>query len=103
MDHEIAYNEPSVSRTPGPVDPVTTYLICRNTLLRTGIGHLLSGSRFVMAEETVKDLSDLSTIVGQEPALVLLGESLTVDTCIDCDPRDAADRIPIRPSGHDGR
>lgn len=53
MDHDIAYSTQSSSPSQ-PIPPcVATYLICQNTLLRTGISRILHGSRFEMAEGPV--------------------------------------------------
>jgi two-component system, NarL family, nitrate/nitrite response regulator NarL len=50
--------------------------------LRAGSGHMLSGSRFVLAANDVDDPSIISSIAGPEPALVLLCESLPIDARI---------------------
>jgi two-component system, NarL family, nitrate/nitrite response regulator NarL len=82
MDHDIACTEQPLPRARVPFNPVTTYLVCRNALLRIGIGHVLSGSRFALAGASLNDLSDLPAVAGPEPALVLLCESLDPDTCV---------------------
>jgi two-component system, NarL family, nitrate/nitrite response regulator NarL len=51
MDHDIGYKARPFSLTQDASNPVTTVVICENTLLRTGISHLLSGTRFVVTSE----------------------------------------------------
>jgi two-component system, NarL family, nitrate/nitrite response regulator NarL len=54
-----------------PVEQVTTLLICRNGLLRAGIGHLLAGTRFALAEAASDIVGSLSPRTDTEPALIL--------------------------------
>jgi two-component system, NarL family, nitrate/nitrite response regulator NarL len=55
-----------------PVEQVTTMLICRNGLLRAGIGHLLAGTRFVLAEGASDIAGRLPPRADTEPALILI-------------------------------
>jgi two-component system nitrate/nitrite response regulator NarL len=38
---------------------VTTVLVCQNNLIRSGISHILSGTRFVLSDETLEQRSEL--------------------------------------------
>ena len=76
MDHEIAYEARTHPLVHAPFDHVTTFLICRNTLLRTGISHILADTPFAVAAETFDDLSAFPAIVDETPVLILLCESL---------------------------
>ena len=69
MDHDLADRAEPSTLAQHAHPPVATYLICQNTLLRTGVSRILEGTRFAMA----KDRSG-----GHEvPDLVLLCESLS--------------------------
>ena len=60
-----------------PCDHLTTFLVCRNTLLRTGISHILADTRFVVAAEAFDDWCALPAIADETPVLTLLCESLS--------------------------
>src|ERR671913_2497753 len=51
---------------------VATALICDNSLLHSGLQHILSGTRFVVPDEWATTGSRLGSEKAQEPALVLL-------------------------------
>jgi two-component system, NarL family, nitrate/nitrite response regulator NarL len=58
---------------------ITTLLICRNTVLHTGLRHILSDTQFALADDVFEPTSDISAFAGSEPVLVLLCESLSPD------------------------
>jgi two-component system nitrate/nitrite response regulator NarL len=69
MDHDLAYMSQPSTLAQHAQPCVTTYLICQNTLLRTGICRILEGTRFAVAEDKFG---------GHEmPDLVLLCDSLS--------------------------
>ncbi|MBQ0821882.1 response regulator transcription factor [Microvirga sp. HBU67558] len=68
QSHSIAYN--AVPRT-------TTLLICRNTVLRTGLRLILSNTPFALTDHVVDLTSDISIFAGSDRVLILLGESLS--------------------------
>jgi two-component system nitrate/nitrite response regulator NarL len=73
-----------VRMQPQPVAPstfphVTTLLICRNTVLHAGLRHILSDTQFALADDLLEPTSDVSTIAGGEPVLILLCESLSLN------------------------
>ena len=76
MDQELAYEMPICPFAHAPFDHVTTFLICRNILLRTGISQILADTPFVVAE-AFDDLSAFPAIVDETPVLILLCESLS--------------------------
>ena len=76
MDQELAYEMPICPFAHAPFDHVTTFMICRNILLRTGISQILADTPFVVAE-AFDDLSAFPAIVDETPVLILLCESLS--------------------------
>jgi two-component system nitrate/nitrite response regulator NarL len=79
MDQELIYRTQIQPLARDPLPPVTTHLICRNILLRTGIGQILSGSRFILMDKTFDDLSEPVVLLERTPALILLCESLPLE------------------------
>jgi two-component system nitrate/nitrite response regulator NarL len=77
MDQKIIYETQIRPLVHAPFDHVTTFLICRNALLRTGISHILADTLFVVAAETFDDLSACPATVNETPVLILLCESLS--------------------------
>jgi two-component system nitrate/nitrite response regulator NarL len=71
MGHNVVYKEQILPIAQDPFQNITTVLICQNVLLRTGISHILSGTRFDIAEQT-SDLSSLSTFPEGVPVLFLI-------------------------------
>jgi two-component system, NarL family, nitrate/nitrite response regulator NarL len=78
MDHSIVYKEQAPPAAHDLFHPVTTALICQNTLLRKGIGHILSGTRFVLSEDVCEDASDLP-VFSTAPDLFLICENRRSD------------------------
>jgi two-component system nitrate/nitrite response regulator NarL len=58
MNHDVVYNEQILSIAQNASSYVTTVLVCQNTLIRSGISHLLSGTHFVVSDETFDHLSE---------------------------------------------
>ena len=75
MDREVTYEMQIRPLAHAPSDHVTTFLICHNILLRSGISHILADTQFVVAE-AFDDLSAFPAIVDETPVLILLCESL---------------------------
>jgi two-component system, NarL family, nitrate/nitrite response regulator NarL len=59
MNHEVIYLEQILPLAQNASSYVTTVLVCQNTLVRSGISHLLSGTRFVISDETLDLPSEL--------------------------------------------
>ena len=59
MNHDVIYIEQIRPPAQKASSSVTTVLIGQNTLVRSGISHLLSGTHFVIAEETLDPPSEL--------------------------------------------
>ncbi len=59
MNHEVIYNEQILPLAQKASSYVTTALVCRNTLMRNGISHILAGTNFVIPEETCEHPSHL--------------------------------------------
>jgi len=76
MDQGVTYEMPIRPLAHAPFDHVRTFLICRNTLLRTGISQILADTPFVVAE-AFDDLSGFPAIVDETPVLILLCENLS--------------------------
>jgi two-component system nitrate/nitrite response regulator NarL len=77
MDHEVACEAQIHPLAHAPLEHVTTFLICRNTLLRTGISHILADTPFVVADEAFDDLFMFPAIIDEMPVLILLCDSLS--------------------------
>jgi two-component system nitrate/nitrite response regulator NarL len=58
---------------------ITTLLICRNTVLHTGLRHILSDTQFALADDVFEPTSDDLAFAGSEPVLILLCESLSLN------------------------
>ncbi|WP_183452240.1 LuxR C-terminal-related transcriptional regulator [Microvirga lupini] len=71
MGHNIVYKEQILPIAQDPFQNITTVLICQNILLRTGISHILSGTRFEIAEETGAPAT-LSALPEGVPVLFLI-------------------------------
>jgi two-component system, NarL family, nitrate/nitrite response regulator NarL len=83
MDHDIVYKEQIVRTARDTFPLVATVLIGHNTLLRTGIGHTLSGSRFALAQDVLCGASDVSATAREAPVLVLICESRSSDEYVE--------------------
>jgi two-component system nitrate/nitrite response regulator NarL len=59
MDHDVVYNEQFLSIAQNPTSCVKTVLICQNTLVRSGISHIVSGTHFVISEVAPEPASEL--------------------------------------------
>ena len=59
-------------------EPIPTILVCRNSLVRAGIRHILDGTRYIMAKE-LDDSSTLPTASGASPVLYILDDSHSAD------------------------
>ncbi len=75
MGHDVVYKEQILTIAQDPFQHVTTVLICRNTLLRTGISHILAGTRFILSEETHEDPASLAAFADKMPVLFLICEN----------------------------
>jgi two-component system nitrate/nitrite response regulator NarL len=74
MDHDLADRAEPSTLAQHAHPPVATYLICQNTLLRTGVSRILEGTRFAVAEDKSG---------GHEvPELILLCDSLSQEGSI---------------------
>jgi two-component system nitrate/nitrite response regulator NarL len=63
MNHEVIYLEQILPLAQNASSYVTTVLICENTLVRSGISHLLSGTRFVISDEPLDHPSELPILI----------------------------------------
>jgi two-component system nitrate/nitrite response regulator NarL len=61
-----------------PLQQIPTFLICRNTLVRTGICHILNGTRYTVSEE-LEHSSKLPAFADASPALYILDGSHAAD------------------------
>ena len=59
MKHAVVYNEQTLPIAQNASSYVTTVLVCQNTLIRSGISHILSGTHFLLSEE--KPRTDIRT------------------------------------------
>jgi len=58
MNQDVVYNEQILSIAQNASSYVTTVLVCQNTLIRSGISHLLSGTHFVISDEPLEQASE---------------------------------------------
>jgi two-component system nitrate/nitrite response regulator NarL len=65
-----------------PFQQIPAILICRNSLVRAGIRHILDGTRFTVAREPEKS-SKLPAFPDASPALYIIGESYSADTLLE--------------------
>lgn len=79
MGHDIVYKEQILPIAQDPFQHVTTVLLCQNILLRTGISHILSETRFVLSGEAFGDPSKLAGYTDKVPLLFILCESHSAD------------------------
>jgi two-component system nitrate/nitrite response regulator NarL len=66
-----------------PLQPVTTVLICRNPLMRAGIGSILAGTAFAVADDVSGDGSDMAETAQGAPILCIIGESRSLTDLIE--------------------
>ncbi len=59
MNHHVVYNEQILSIAQNASSYVTTVLVSQNTLIRSGISHLLTGTHFLIAEDAPEQASEL--------------------------------------------
>jgi two-component system nitrate/nitrite response regulator NarL len=79
MGHDIVYKEQILPIAQDPFQHVTTVLVCQNILLRTGVSHILSGTRFILNGDAYGDLSKLSDYADKVPVLFVICDSRSVD------------------------
>jgi two-component system nitrate/nitrite response regulator NarL len=75
MRHDVVYKKQILPIAQDPFQNVTTVLICQNLLLRTGISHILSGTRFALTKEPYDDLSGLPVFTDSVPMLFIICEN----------------------------
>jgi two-component system nitrate/nitrite response regulator NarL len=83
MAHEVIVRLQPHPVAPSIVPHIVTLLICRNTLLCAGLRHILSDTRFALADDVFEPTSDISAFAGSEPVLILLCESLALDAYLE--------------------
>ncbi|MBL0408470.1 response regulator transcription factor [Microvirga aerilata] len=59
MNHDVVFNEQILSIAQNASSYVTTVLVCQNALIRSGISHILSGTLFVLSDETLEQPPEL--------------------------------------------
>jgi two-component system nitrate/nitrite response regulator NarL len=59
MNHDATYNEQILPIAQKASSYVTTVLVCQNSLIRSGIRHILSGTHFLLLEEKPEQSSEL--------------------------------------------
>jgi two-component system nitrate/nitrite response regulator NarL len=79
MQYSWAARELDLSAARTPVRAVSTVLLSRNNLLRSGSGNFLSGTCFVLSECMQDNLSRLSKYADEEAILFLIDESRSTD------------------------
>jgi two-component system nitrate/nitrite response regulator NarL len=58
MNHDVVDNEQILALAQNASSYVTTVLVCQNTLIRSGIRHILSGTHFVISDEGLEQTSE---------------------------------------------
>jgi hypothetical protein len=61
MNYHVSYGEHMLINAEEQPQPITTVLICQNTLLRTGISTILTGTAFALTQLASSDLSAFAT------------------------------------------
>ena len=77
MGHDVVYKEQILPIAQDPFQNVTTVLICQNVLLRAGLRHILSETRFTPADDTYEDLQGLRAFADKVPVLVVICDTWT--------------------------
>jgi two-component system, NarL family, nitrate/nitrite response regulator NarL len=62
MNHDVIYHEQILPLAQQASSYVTTVLVCQNTLIRSGISHILSGTRFVLSDATLEQPSEVPSL-----------------------------------------
>ncbi|EIM27151.1 response regulator containing a CheY-like receiver domain and an HTH DNA-binding domain [Microvirga lotononidis] len=82
MRHDVVYNEQILAVAQDPFQNVATVLICPNLLLRTGISHILSGTRFAMVDGLCDDPSNLPALDDTMPVLFMICENRATEELV---------------------
>src|SRR4028118_807244 len=61
-----------------PLQQIPTTLICKNSLVRAGIRHILDGTRFIVTED-LDGSTTLSALSDASPVLYIVDESHSAD------------------------
>lgn len=77
MDQDVCCKAQILPLSRHPLHHVTTYLLCRNNLLRAGIAQLLAGSQFALSGDASAGVPNLSALDDNLPTLILICESLS--------------------------
>ncbi|MGO4389417.1 LuxR C-terminal-related transcriptional regulator [Microvirga sp. 2YAF29] len=72
MSQAFAYRNATINVARDSAQSISTYLICSNSLLRSGFDHILSGTQFSLSDEVYKDHIDLPQIGGTDPILLIV-------------------------------
>jgi two-component system nitrate/nitrite response regulator NarL len=79
MNYHVAYGEQMLISAEEQPQPITTVLICRNTLLRTGIISIFAGTRFALTQPAS---SDLSAFADEASVLCLVCEDRVLEGAV---------------------
>jgi two-component system, NarL family, nitrate/nitrite response regulator NarL len=79
MNQDVIYNEQILSIAQNASSYVTTVLVCQNTLIRSGISHILSGTHFVISDEPLEQASErpILCLIHADQAADELSETVT--------------------------
>ena len=77
MDQDVVYKTQILPIARDPLHHVTTYLLCRNILLRTGVAQLLAGSHFALSGDTSTAIPQIPATHDTPPTLILICETLS--------------------------
>jgi two-component system, NarL family, nitrate/nitrite response regulator NarL len=83
MAIESIFGERDHFAAQAPLQLVTTVLISRNPLMRAGIGSILAGTAFAVADDAPGDGSDMAEIAQGAPILCIIGESRSVPDLVE--------------------
>jgi two-component system nitrate/nitrite response regulator NarL len=82
MRHDVVYKEQIPGVAQDPFQNIATVLICQNLLLRTGIGHILSGTRFALTDGPCEGSSNLPELDDTTPVLFILCENRSAEELV---------------------
>src|SRR3712207_2835534 len=77
MDQDVVYKTQILPIARDPLHHVTTYLLCRNILLRTGVAQLLAGSHFSLSNDASIGIPEIPATDDTHPTLILICETLS--------------------------
>ncbi len=81
MSPDILHQKQLLPTDQGPPQQIPALLICKSSLVRAGIRHILDGTAFIVVGE-LEDSSGLPAVLDAPPALCIIGEGHAADALV---------------------